>query len=208
MIFAKLVPINNGSSYTISALRGNFRKFDRDKSKDKGNQVVMDEKTRQHLCEKYAKELEIYDVLNNPISTNSHGMRQKLALKSKEFSTFGDISQAPQNEIINQTFRELDRVNKNTEANQAETLENQSRNGQKYELGTIETERPKKSLFRRIFGLRRRAVAQLEEERLQEDLRNELRADLGENRALSNRELINRKMREIYERESNRELGE
>ena len=44
---AKLVPINNGSSYTISALRGNFRKFDRDKSKDKGNQVVMDEKTRQ-----------------------------------------------------------------------------------------------------------------------------------------------------------------
>ena len=44
---AKLVPINNGSSYTISALRGNFRKFDREKSKDKGSQVVMDEKTKQ-----------------------------------------------------------------------------------------------------------------------------------------------------------------
>ena len=45
---AKLVPINNGTSYTISALRGNFRKFDRDKSKDKGSQSVMDDKTRQH----------------------------------------------------------------------------------------------------------------------------------------------------------------
>ena len=45
---AKLVPINNGTSYTISALRGNFRKFDRDKSRDKGSQSVMDDKIRQH----------------------------------------------------------------------------------------------------------------------------------------------------------------
>lgn len=42
----------------------------------------VDKNTREKLCEKYAKQLEIYDVLNNPIKTYSHGMRQKLAIIS------------------------------------------------------------------------------------------------------------------------------
>ncbi|MBE7074774.1 MAG: ABC transporter ATP-binding protein [Clostridiales bacterium] len=40
----------------------------------------VDKSTRKTLTEKYAKTLELYDDLNNPISTYSHGMRQKLVL--------------------------------------------------------------------------------------------------------------------------------
>jgi ABC-2 type transport system ATP-binding protein len=61
----------------------------------------VNEKTRQHLCEKYAKELEIYDVLNNPISTYSHGMRQKLALISA-------LVHSPKLMILDEPFVGLD----------------------------------------------------------------------------------------------------
>lgn len=42
----------------------------------------VDKPTRESLTIKYAAELEIIDELNNPISTYSHGMRQKLVLIS------------------------------------------------------------------------------------------------------------------------------
>lgn len=40
----------------------------------------VDKKTREELTVKYATELELLNELNNPISTYSHGMRQKLVL--------------------------------------------------------------------------------------------------------------------------------
>lgn len=40
----------------------------------------VDKKTREELTVKYATELELLGELNNPISTYSHGMRQKLVL--------------------------------------------------------------------------------------------------------------------------------
>ena len=61
----------------------------------------VDEKTRKELCEKYAKELEIFDVLNNPISTYSHGMRQKLALVSA-------LVHSPKLMILDEPFVGLD----------------------------------------------------------------------------------------------------
>lgn len=42
----------------------------------------VDKPTRENLTVKYATELEIIGELNNPISTYSHGMRQKLVLIS------------------------------------------------------------------------------------------------------------------------------
>ncbi len=42
----------------------------------------VDKPTRESLTVKYATELEIINELNNPISTYSHGMRQKLVLIS------------------------------------------------------------------------------------------------------------------------------
>lgn len=47
-----------------------------------GDVFKVDENTRKNLIEKYAKEFELYNDLNNLVSSYSHGMKQKLALIS------------------------------------------------------------------------------------------------------------------------------
>lgn len=42
----------------------------------------VDEKLRENLIDKYAKKFEIYENLNEPVSSYSHGMKQKLVIIS------------------------------------------------------------------------------------------------------------------------------
>lgn len=61
----------------------------------------VDEETRKQRIEKFAKEFEIYEELNNKIESYSHGMRQKIVI-------IGVLLHNPKNWILDEPITGLD----------------------------------------------------------------------------------------------------